>query len=173
MTDLRLGRIKKLRGARGELLVVMRSENPLRYAGLKSAGFARPGEPPQPRRLASARVHGANLIIRPEGVESGAEAAQWLGLEMWVDAGTLPALEPPSYYAWQLLGMEVVTTTGETVGRLGDIHSTGGCDLWMVSGPGGREHLIPAAAAICTRVDLENRRITIDPPEGLLNLDAI
>jgi 16S rRNA processing protein RimM len=173
MTELHLGWIKKLRGARGELLVAMRSEDPARYLGLPSARFARPGEPRQARPLASVRIHGANLIIRPEGVESGEAAARWLGLEVWVDAAVLPALEPPSYYAWQLMGFEVVTTAGERIGRLGGVHSTGGCDLWVVNTPGGREHLIPAAASICTRVDVELGRITIDPPEGLLDLDAI
>ena len=66
-----------------------------------------------------------------------------------------------------------VTSGGEVLGRVCDVQSTGGCDLWVVRSRSGQEHLIPAAAAICTRVDVEGGRITIDPPAGLLELNAI
>lgn len=171
--DLLLGWVKKLRGVRGELLVATRTEEPTRYLGLRQALFARPGEKPEPRELASVRAHGRRLIIRPQGVESAAAAAAWIGLEMWVDSAALPALGPDSYYAYQLLGAEVVTRAGQPLGRLSDIRSTGGCDLWVVRGEDGRERLIPAAASICTEVDTRRGRITVDPPEGLLELDAI
>jgi 16S rRNA processing protein RimM len=37
---------------------------------------------------------------------------------------------------------------------------------------GGRgEVLIPLVAAICTRIDLASRRIVVDPPEGLLEVN--
>lgn len=173
MPELLLGWVKKLRGARGELVVATRSEDPARYVGIARASFARPGETPRSRELASVRVHGSRLIIRPRGVESASEAAVWLGLEMWIDSAVLPALGPGSFYAFQLLGAEVVTRAGEALGKLEDIRSTGGCDLWVVRTREGREHLIPAAASICTEVDAGRGRITVDPPEGLLDLDAI
>ncbi|MBI3624913.1 MAG: hypothetical protein HY215_01990 [Candidatus Rokubacteria bacterium] len=44
-----------------------------------------------------------------------------------------------------------------------------GHDLWVVRA-GGREHLIPAVAEIVRQVDVSARRITIRPPEGLLDL---
>ncbi len=173
MPDLLLGWVKKLRGVHGELLIATRSEDPARFLDLRTARFGRPGEAPEPRALQSVRLHGANLIIQPLGVESAAAAESWIGLEMWVDSASLPPLEPGSYYAWQILGAEVLTRSGERLGRLEDIVSTGGCDLWVVRTREGREHLIPAAAAICASVDLAQGRITVDPPAGLLELDAI
>jgi 16S rRNA processing protein RimM len=167
-----LGRVAKLRGSRGELSVATRSEGLERYLGLRRAWFAPPGAEPRPQELESVRVHGRRLLVKPSGVDTAAAASGWIGLEMWVETDALPPLRAGSYYAHQLLGLEVVTAGGETLGRVCDVRSTGGCDLWVVRSGSGREHLIPAAASICTRVDLAGGRITVDPPAGLLELNA-
>ncbi len=33
-----------------------------------------------------------------------------------------------------------------------------------------REHLIPLAETICVEIDIENKLIRVDPPEGLLEM---
>ena len=55
-------------------------------------------------------------------------------------------------------------------GRVVRLLRTGGTDLLVVEGDGQREHLIPFADEICTAVDTSERRITINPPAGLLDL---
>ncbi|MCZ6778137.1 MAG: ribosome maturation factor RimM [Acidobacteria bacterium] len=171
--ELLLGWVKRLRGVKGELAVATRSQDLTPYLALREARFVRGDAPPELRTLESVRTHGSRLLIRLEGVDSAAAAAPWLGAEMWVDTAVLPALEPGAYYAYQLLGMEVVCQDGERLGRLSDIRTTGGCDLWVVLTPGGVEHLIPAALAICTSVDRQKGLITVNPPVGLLELNAI
>jgi 16S rRNA processing protein RimM len=170
---IRLGWVKKLRGARGELSVSTRSEGLERYLGLRQAWFGPPGGEARPHALEEVRVHGGRLLVKPAGVDNAADAAAWIGREMWVEEDVLPPLQPGSFYAHQLIGLEVVTRGGEVLGRVCDVQSTGGCDLWVVRARSGTELLIPAAAAICTRVDVEGGRITIDPPAGLLELNAI
>jgi ribosomal 30S subunit maturation factor RimM len=44
---------------------------------------------------------------------------------------------------------------------------TGGTELLEIAGE-TKEYLIPFAEAICMDVDIENKLIRIDPPEGLL-----
>jgi 16S rRNA processing protein RimM len=170
---LLLGWVKKLRGVRGELSVSTRSEGLERYLGLRRAWFALPGGEARPQEIDTVRVHAGRLLVKPAGVDSAADAAAWIGREMWVEESALPPLEPGSYYAHQLVGLEVVTRDGEVLGHVSDVRSTGGCDLWVVRRRSGEELLIPAAAAICTRVDVQGGRITVDPPAGLLELNAI
>jgi ribosomal 30S subunit maturation factor RimM len=45
-----------------------------------------------------------------------------------------------------------------------------GASVLTVEGPDG-EVLVPLAAEICVEVDVAARRIRIDPPEGLLELN--
>jgi ribosomal 30S subunit maturation factor RimM len=47
---------------------------------------------------------------------------------------------------------------------------TGGVELLAVVDPDGREMLIPMATDICVEIDVENKLVRIDPPEGLLEL---
>jgi 16S rRNA processing protein RimM len=55
------------------------------------------------------------------------------------------------------------------VGEFVGLEAAPGQDLWVVKA-GDREHLIPAVAAIVRDVDVAGRRITIRPPEGLLEV---
>jgi 16S rRNA processing protein RimM len=64
----------------------------------------------------------------------------------------------------------VVTVGGEAVGTVESILRTGGQDLLSVRKPDGREALIPFVDEICVEVDVEAKRVVVDPPEGLLDL---
>ena len=75
-------------------------------------------------------------------------------------------LSPGSYYHFQILDMEVWTLSGELLGAVTDILSTGSNDVYVVS-KGGSETLLPAIQDVVLDVDLEKGRITVDLPEGL------
>ena len=68
-----------------------------------------------------------------------------------------------------MLGAQVITVNGERVGTLTDVINLPGQDLLAVQGQHG-EVLIPFVLEIVPGVDIANKIITIDPPEGLLNL---
>ena len=71
----------------------------------------------------------------------------------------------------QLLGSKVITIDGVDVGTLTDVINLPGQDLLAVASANG-EVLIPFVLEIVPTVDIKNRIITIDPPDGLLNLGA-
>jgi len=53
------------------------------------------------------------------------------------------------------------------IGEVRELMRTGGTELLVVAGE-TKEYLIPFANAICVEVDIENKLIRVDPPEGLL-----
>ena len=55
------------------------------------------------------------------------------------------------------------------VGQFAGIESGAAQDLWVIR-DGDREWLIPAVPEIVVDVSVAERRIVIDPPEGLLEL---
>ncbi len=65
-----------------------------------------------------------------------------------------------------------MTLKGREVGRIKDLITVSGSDLLVVES-GEREILIPLIGTICREFDLQNRRVVIDPPEGLLDLNEI
>jgi 16S rRNA processing protein RimM len=66
-------------------------------------------------------------------------------------------------------GARVETTDGRVVGSFAGIEGGGAQDLWVIAHE-GRERLIPAVPEIVVEVSVAERRIVIDPPEGLLEL---
>jgi 16S rRNA processing protein RimM len=95
------------------------------------------------------------------------EAQALAGSTLYVDSETLPPLEEGVYYGFQLIGLRVATVGGEELGRIEDILETGAHDVIVVRGPRG-EVLLPSVEQVVREVDLEQGRVIVDPPPGLL-----
>ena len=76
-------------------------------------------------------------------------------------------LSAGAYYVHDLVGCVVETILGEPTTR---VEGGAGASVLSVEGRGG-EVLVPLAADICVEVDIGARRIRINPPEGLLELN--
>jgi 16S rRNA processing protein RimM len=65
-----------------------------------------------------------------------------------------------------MIGAEVRTDEGKTVGRIVDVLTLPANDAWVVR-TNGTDVLIPAVKAIIKHVDLERRTVVIHALEGL------
>jgi 16S rRNA processing protein RimM len=80
-------------------------------------------------------------------------------------------LPEDEFYDWELQGCRVETVEGETLGRVREVLHTGGVGLLVIDNEAtGREHLIPLADEICVEINIEQKLIRIDAPEGLLDM---
>jgi 16S rRNA processing protein RimM len=75
------------------------------------------------------------------------------------------------YYHDQIIGLQVKTTGGEYIGDIGDILTGKSNDNYIVKGATG-EILIPAIEDVVQSIDLDKGYITIEPIEGLLDLNT-
>lgn len=97
------------------------------------------------------------------------DAAQALRGHLVVAAiADLPPLGEGEFYYFQLIGAEVMLTDGRRLGTIAEIFSTGANDVWTVR-DGEREVLVPVIADVVKAMDLEARRVTIEPLPGLLD----
>jgi 16S rRNA processing protein RimM len=101
-----------------------------------------------------------------EGVTDRSAAEALTGAEVVVARGRLPQPEADSFYWTDLIGLTVATMDGKPLGNLVRILETGANDVYVVR-QGKRETLVPALAAVVRRVDLEQRRMWVELPEGL------
>jgi 16S rRNA processing protein RimM len=108
------------------------------------------------------------VLLRVEGVDSPEAARRFQGRLLAVSRDEVLPPAEGQFYPWQLEGAAVETRDGQRVGRFVGIES-GAQDLWVVD-DGTRRRLIPAVASIVVEVSVVDRRIVIDPPEGLLEL---
>lgn len=95
-----------------------------------------------------------------------------MGKEILLPEEELQSLEEGTYYSFQIKGCAVYTKDGGHIGTVEDVLFISGNDLLIVEKE-DQEFLIPFAQSVCLEVDLEQKRIVIDPPEGLLDLNEI
>lgn len=81
-------------------------------------------------------------------------------------------MEEDNYYSFQIIGCSVVTQSGKQVGNVSDLIWVKDNNLLVVT-QGRNEILIPFTRTVCLEVDLKQKIIRIDPPEGLLELNEI
>jgi len=157
-----VGRIVGPWGLRGDLKVESLTDFPQRFAAGGSICLGGVSYSIERCRWQRGRV-----LLKLAGIDSAtaAEALRHRLLEVLEDE--LRPLGEGEYYHFQILGLEVRTTTGEVLGRVEQIISTGSNDVFVVRGQRG-EVLIPAVDDVVKSVDPAAGRIEVEVVEGLL-----
>jgi 16S rRNA processing protein RimM len=120
-----------------------------------------------PMEVESSWMHGDHLILKFKGVDSISDAEKLAGADVAIPFEQRAALADEEVYQSDLVGCEVIDAAGRSLGVVTDFEETGGTPLLRV----GENLLIPFAKSICTNIDLESRQITVNPPDGLLDLN--
>jgi 16S rRNA processing protein RimM len=107
------------------------------------------------------------VLLKLTGIDSATAAEALRHRLLEVPEDELRALGEGEYYHFQILGLEVRTTTGEVLGRVEQIITTGSNDVFVVRGQRG-EVLVPAVDDVVKSVDPETGRIEVEAVEGLL-----
>lgn len=164
---LAVGRVMRAHGVRGEVSVEVRTDEPdARFA----QGASLITDPPQagPLTVESARSHAGRLLVRFAGRRDRAAAEELRGVVLLIDSATIPPTAgPDEFHDHELIGLVAVTADGARVGEVIDVEHPGQ-DLLVVRRGDGGQALVPFVRAIVVDVDLDARRVVIDPPPGLL-----
>jgi 16S rRNA processing protein RimM len=166
-----VGRIARAHGLKGQVIVNLETDFPEERFQPGAELFVERGGQVEPLTITTVRFHRERPVIGLRGVESIDEATPLAGLELRVPLDALAALPQGAFYRHELIGCRVETTTGGTIGVVSDVEGTMAGSRLVIDGRGG-EVLVPLAAEICREIDPVGKRIVIDPPDGLIDLNA-
>jgi len=166
-----VGRIARTHGLRGQLFVNLDTDFPDARFRPGAEVFVQRRGVIEALRIASVRRQGDRPVIAVEGIGTIDEAEGLAGLELRVPLDWLQPLPAGMFYHHDLVGCRVEMSDGSLVGVVKAVDAEAGGSRLVMDGPRG-EILVPLAAEICRRIDVGERRIVIDPPEGLLDLNA-
>jgi 16S rRNA processing protein RimM len=166
-----VGVVARSHGNRGEVILNAETDFPEQrfHVGAHLEGRGKDGREVA-LEVASMRMHLGRPVVRFAGYESIGEAETLAGLELMAAAADATVLPEGEYYYRDLIGCDVVTSDGVSIGRVTDVEGERRANRLVVKGRRG-EVLIPLADEIC-RVDLDQRRITVTPPAGLLEVNG-
>lgn len=154
----------KTRGNRGEVTALPLSDKPERFESLRQVYLRGHSDPPRYYAVEETWFHQGVLIFKFQGIDAISDAERLNRAEVCVPAAERVALEADEYFQSDLIGCEVIDRgSGRTIGRVTAWEEGAGPGLLVVDS----RWLIPFARAICVEIDPAARRIAVDLPNGL------
>ena len=164
-----VARIAKPHGIRGEVVLDSFSDVAGRLEETETFLLMHHGAVIRKLKVESRRFFGGRYVLQFEGIPDRTEAEKLRGMDLAVPDDEIGALPPDQYFVHDLVGMAVRLKDGREIGTVTNVIHTGGVDVLEVGEQG--KILIPFVESICVKVDPELRQVTVDPPEGLLQLN--
>lgn len=157
---LKLGSISGVFGVKGWLKVYAftdKKENILSY----QPWYIERNNVRKAVKLKAGKPHGKTIVALIEGIDDRNEAELWVGSDIYIPTDQLPALGKNEYYWSDLVGLSVVTVTGESLGVIDHLLETGANDVIAVKGE--RDRLIPYVSGdVVKSVDLNEQQMVVD-----------
>lgn len=164
-----VARLIRPRGNRGELAGEIYSSQPGRAEKLKEVVLELEGRR-LPARVEEVWFHDGRPVFKFEGIDSISAAEAWAGADVLVSERDKAAPGEGEFSHADLIGCQMTTVQGQTIGVVKGVEDYGGAPLLKVVVEDGREILVPFARSICTSIDVNTKIIRVDLPEGLVDL---
>jgi 16S rRNA processing protein RimM len=170
-----VARAVRPRGLKGEIVAEMLTDFPDRFKLISRFFATSPQGETISLGLERFSFYKDRVILKLAGYDTIESASELVGYEFAVPEAERVELADDEFYDWELEGCKVDTISGQLVGAVTGVMRTGGANLLVVERDNPetdepRTSLIPMVGSIMTRIDKERKLITIDPPEGLLEL---
>jgi 16S rRNA processing protein RimM len=172
-----VARLVRPHGRRGELIAEILTDFPERFHQ-RSRVFLIPteriGSRPREVELENFWFLRSRMVLKIRGIDSINDAEALRGFAVAIPAAERAPLEPGSIYVSDLIGCRVIDLNRDTseVGTIAEVDRDSSSTELLVVRRGNEELLIPFVAEYVVRVDLENRRLEMRLPEGLLEINA-
>jgi 16S rRNA processing protein RimM len=167
-----IGKALGSHGTRGEVRIRWTGDGPGNLMRAPRVALGENGEDPalrwyEVKEVASGR--GGEARVELGGIETREAAAALAGLLVLGDPSHFETLPAGEHYWYEWIGCVVFASDGRKLGTVKELWAAGAHDVLVVEDQAGRELLLPAARALLREVDVENRRIVIEVPAGLLD----
>lgn len=157
-----LGRLADPYGIRGWIRLYPFGDDPLTWKSIPVWCIGKEGGPWREIGLAGLRAHGDGLVVSLEGVldRNGAEALK--GVLVGVPRDKLPATDENEFYWGELIGLSVINSAGQMLGKVESLIETGANDVLRVLAEDGTERLLPFVDAVVLSVDRAAGQIRVE-----------
>jgi 16S rRNA processing protein RimM len=159
-----LGKIAGPHGLQGAVRVYPFADDPLAWSRLPQWWLGREGEAAElwrPTRLIKCDLRNEMLLAQLECVADRSAAEAAAGLLVGVPHQALPPTAADEYYWADLIGLEVVNTHGQSLGRILGLIETPANAVLRVGDGQGAERLLPFVAAVVLEVELAQARVRV------------
>ncbi|NLM10034.1 MAG: 16S rRNA processing protein RimM [Clostridiaceae bacterium] len=165
---LTVGKITNTHGVRGEMKVIPATSDISRFDYLKIVWVEKDDKLTE-YFVEKVRYHKNFVLVKLHGIDTMDKAAEFKNCYLKVDRRNARPLDEYEYFIADLIGCEVYEQD-VLLGKITNVLQTGSNDVYVVNGDKYRELLIPALKHVVLNIDIENRKIQVILPEGLIDL---
>lgn len=158
---IEIGEVLRPHGIQGLVKVRPETDAPERFLDLKEVWLSQ-GQDYRPAAVREISVRDDGFVyLRLDGAVTRNDAEKQRGLILYVDRAHARALDQDEWFICDLVGCQVSTDLGETIGVVTDVMQPGPNDVFVIRTPRG-EALVPVLKRVIVKVDVENRKIVLD-----------
>jgi 16S rRNA processing protein RimM len=163
---LSIGQIINTHGLRGAVKVYPLTDDISRFEKLKEV-YVEENDGIVKYKVESVKFLSSTVSVKLKGVDSEEAANKLRGSYIKVDRKSAVKLPKDTYFICDLIDLEVYDEKGLLLGTVKDVLQTGSNDVYVIQSS-GKDILIPALKDIVKKIDLENKKILVEMPEGLI-----
>lgn len=160
-----VGKIINSHGIKGEVKVYPMTDDIERFSHLETAYI---GESKVEVNLKTVRYHKGFPIIGFEEFNDINQILKFKDQLIYIDDKDRIILPKDHYFIYDLINCEVFDTMDNRIGSISNVIQNMGNDVYLIKGDNNKEYLVPAVKEFIKSVDVESKRIIIDPIEGMI-----
>ncbi len=165
---LLIGKVVKPHGVRGWLKVRVYSDSSTTFSQAGSIFIHTRDDRWHERELISVKPHKGHFLVELKGVDTRNKAEELRDADIYISKDILQK-EEGEFFWYELIGLKVYLVSGKYLGKIVQILPTGSNDVYIVKEK-EKEYLIPAIEDVIKEVNIEAKKMIIEPLEGLLEL---
>lgn len=163
---LEIGQIVNSYGIKGFLKVVPFTDDMQRYSNLKTI-YIEKNKALKEMEIEEVKYHNKLVLLKLKGINSIDDTLEYKNCYIKIDRKDAVKLPENSYFIVDLIGIDVITDEGESLGTLIDVFPTGSNDVYVVKNELGKQILLPATSEVIKNVDIATKKMTVHLTEGL------
>lgn len=168
---LNVGKIVNTQGLKGEVRVLAVTDfAEERFApGKELLLFLPKSKEPIVLTVETSRRHKNFYILKFVGYDHINEIEKFRDGELKVNREDTVELEENEFYYFEIIDCLVEDETRGELGKVTEILTPGANDVWIVQSKKYGEVLIPYIESVVKSVDVKNKKVFVDLPEGLID----
>lgn len=163
-----IGQLVNTHGVKGELKATALTDDPQRFLKLKWVYIDKNGTL-EKHNILSVKFFKQFVILKFDGIDTMEAAEKLKGMYLKIDRANAVKLPKDSFFITDIIGLQVYDENNALLGKLTHVLQTGSNDVYVVKDTEGKEILIPALKSVVKEVSIENKRISVILPKGLLD----
>lgn len=167
LTHFKVGQIVNTQGLKGEVRVYPFTDDINRFDDLKEFYLGK--DLNTTLEVEKVRYKGNMVIMKIKNIDTVEMAEKLKNKFMYVSRENGRELEEDEYFISDMIGIDVYTVDGTLVGKLDDVLQYSANDVYVVKGLEGQEYMIPAIMKFVPTIDMNERKMIIDPIKGMLD----